>query len=281
MGHSIFTPEAPYGADPNLQLLYWGKEQCAPGHAFGPGIRECFKVHFVHDGFGTLTLNDRSYKLSAGDAFIIFPHVVIQYEADASEPWTYSWLAFEGARLGDILAGTSLSPNQPVFPMDLKLMPRLYDSFNEALSHGEAGRLRLAALLYEFMFALTEAAPPSAVKLPARKQDGYVHRSLTYIRNHFCENITVSQLAAHIGLDRKYFSVLFKDALGMPPQQYLLHYRMDKACELLESGAYTVGEVARSVGYQDALLFSKMFKKVKGASPRHFLRSGLSADIVP
>jgi AraC-like DNA-binding protein len=280
MGSSIFNPDRPYGADHDLQLLYWGKEQCAPGHSVGPGIRECYKVHFIHDGFGKLIVGDRTFRLSAGEAFIIYPHVVMQYEADDEMPWTYSWIAFQGAQMKDILAETSLAPDHPAFPMDLKTMPGLHDALSEALSHGGAAGLRLTALLYEFMFALTEAAPASSVKPPARKQDGYVHRSMTFIHTHFCENITVAQLASHIGLDRKYFSVLFKEALGMPPQQYLLHYRMDKACDLLGSGAYTVGEVARSVGYQDALLFSKMFKKVKGVSPRQYIPSGLKPDFV-
>ncbi|SFJ52053.1 AraC-type DNA-binding protein [Paenibacillus sp. UNC496MF] len=273
MGHSIFNPDRPYGADPDLQLLYWGKEKCAPGHSVGPGIRECYKVHFVHDGFGAVTVGERTHRLSAGEAFLIYPHAVTHYEADREAPWTYSWIAFQGAQAGAMLAETSLSPERPAFPMDLKLMPGLYDALCGVLARGGAAGLRLTALLYEFMFALTEAAPASAptAKPPLRKQDGYVHRSIDFIHTHYGENITVTQLAAHIGLDRKYFSVLFKEALGMPPQRYLLHYRMDKACGLLGSGAYTVGEVARSVGYQDALLFSKMFKKTKGSSPKQFL----------
>ncbi|NBD23978.1 AraC family transcriptional regulator [Paenibacillus glycinis] len=280
MGKSIFNPERPFSADPDLQLLYWGKEQCAPGHSVGPGIRECYKVHFVHDGFGTVNVGERSFRLSAGEAFIIYPHVVTQYEADGDEPWTYSWIAFQGAQMGEILAGTSLTPDNPVFPMDLRLMPGLHEALSDALSNGGIAGLRLTALLYEFMFALTEAAPAAAAKPPIRKQDGYVHRSMDFIHTHYSENITVSQLAAHIGLDRKYFSVLFKEALGMPPQQYLLHYRMDKACDLLGSGSYTVGEVARSVGYQDALLFSKMFKKVKGVSPRQCIPPAANPDFV-
>ncbi|MBM7568314.1 AraC family transcriptional regulator [Paenibacillus sacheonensis] len=280
MGNSIFNPDRLYNGSSDLQLLYWGKESCAPGHSVGPGIRECWKVHFIHDGFGHVTVGDYTYRLSAGEGFIVYPQVVTHYEADTDEPWTYSWVAFQGAQLREILAGTSLSPEHPVFPMDLRTMPGLYDALNEAVSHGGAAGLRLTALLYEFMFALTEAAPASSATPAARKQDGYVHRSIGFIQTHFCENISVGQLAAHIGLDRKYFSVLFKEALGMPPQRYLLHYRMDKACELLESGAYTVGEVARSVGYQDALLFSKMFKKVKGASPKRFIPAGIKPDFV-
>ncbi|MNN48651.1 HTH-type transcriptional activator Btr [compost metagenome] len=77
-------------------------------------------------------------------------------------------------------------------------------------------------------------------------------------------------LASNLGLNRKYLSTIFKQATGMPPRQYLLRYRMERACGLLKKGNYTISEVAGSVGYQDALLFSKMFKKMIGISPKNY-----------
>ncbi|MNG35915.1 Arabinose operon regulatory protein [compost metagenome] len=79
-------------------------------------------------------------------------------------------------------------------------------------------------------------------------------------------------MSDYLGLDRKYVATLFREALGMPPQQYLLHYRMNKAKELLRSTALSVTETARSVGYKDALLFSRMFKKVVGVAPSHYVQ---------
>ncbi|MNG24493.1 Arabinose operon regulatory protein [compost metagenome] len=84
--------------------------------------------------------------------------------------------------------------------------------------------------------------------------------------------MTIRQLSDYLGLDRKYVAALFREALGIPPQQYLLRYRMDKACELLRSTGLTVAETARSVGYKDALLFSRMFKKVIGVPPSRYHR---------
>ncbi len=43
---------------------------------------------------------------------------------------------------------------------------------------------------------------------------------------------------------------------------------MDKACDLMYNQQLSIGDIARSVGYEDPLLFSKIFKKIKGASPR-------------
>jgi YesN/AraC family two-component response regulator len=56
----------------------------------------------------------------------------------------------------------------------------------------------------------------------------------------------------------------------MSPQEFLIRYRMDKASEFMLTNSLSISEISRSVGYEDPLAFSKIFKKIKGASPREF-----------
>lgn len=266
-----YNPERPFSDNPDLHLIYWGKEDCAPGHSFGPGIRDVYKVHFIHKGTGIVRTGDRTYTLRPGQAFLAFPGKVIYYEADSTDPWTYSWIAFKGAQAEQILSRTALTAEAPVFPMDVRVMPSLYEQLTSAAAHPGNRDLRLTGMLYEFMSVLVDASPRCSEggRNPG-KRDAYIHQSMEFLHAHFCEDITVQQLASALGLDRKYLSAIFKEATSLPPQQYLLHYRMNKARELLQAGGLSVGEVARSVGYRDALLFSRMFKKIHGASPRNF-----------
>lgn len=266
------NPDRPFRESPELYVCYWGKERCAPLHSFGPGVRDIYKIHFIHAGRGVVRAEGVTHELTAGQAFLAYPERVIFYQADGTDPWTYSWIGFCGDQVEDILSRTRLSPADPVFPMDTRLMPQLYELLNEAEDNAATRDLRLQALLHEFLTRLVELAPASGRLTSARVQakESYIHRCLDFLHGHYSEEITVGQLAAIVGLDRKYLSSLFKQATGLPPQQYLLHYRMEKACALLRKGHYSIGEVARSVGYQDALLFSKMFKKSVGVSPSDY-----------
>lgn len=266
------NPDRPFRESPELYVCYWGKERCAPLHSFGPGVRDIYKIHFIHAGRGVVRAEGVTHELTAGQAFLAYPERVIFYQADGTDPWTYSWIGFCGDQVEDILSRTRLSPANPVFPMDTRLMPQLYELLNEAEDNAATRDLRLQALLHEFLTRLVELAPASGRLASARVQakESYIHRCLDFLHGHYSEEITVGQLAAIVGLDRKYLSSLFKQATGLPPQQYLLHYRMEKACALLRKGHYSIGEVARSVGYQDALLFSKMFKKSVGVSPSDY-----------
>ncbi len=272
MADVLYNPERPFREGNDLYVTYWGKEDCSPGHAVGPGIRELYKVHFIHKGKGIVKVGKEMYTLLAGQAFMIYPQVITYYEADMEEPWTYSWIAFQGTQISYVLSQTSVTPEQPVFSMDVRIMPHIYEQLSEAAGFTASVDLRLTAILLQFLAELTEGTPHKSID-PASppKHDSYVHKSIEFFKNHYSEKISVEQVAASLQLDRKYLSALFKKAVGLPPQQYLLQYRMERAEEMLIQGIYSIGEVARSVGYQDALLFSKMFKKVKGASPKHYL----------
>ncbi|MFD1775902.1 AraC family transcriptional regulator [Paenibacillus rhizophilus] len=266
-----YNAEQPFRDSPDLHLMFWGREQCAPGHSFGPGVRDHYKIHFVHKGAGKVLAGGHSYALTAGQAFLTYPKIVSAYAADESDPWNYSWIAFSGERAKHLLSRTTLSPENPVFPMVGEVMNGVYDRLTEAAQTTGALDLELTAVLYEFMAALLRTVPAAAAApaLHGRKNQ-HVEKCLHFLQSHYCENITIEMMSEILQLDRKYVSALFKQVVGMPPRQYLLGFRMAKACELLTRTDCTIGEIARSIGYEDALLFSRMFKKVQGCSPKSY-----------
>lgn len=87
---------------------------------------------------------------------------------------------------------------------------------------------------------------------------------------NYSDKVTVSQIAHYIGLDRSYLSSIFKKYLDTSIQEYLIQYRINKACDLFYNKELNISDISRSVGYDDPLLFSKIFKKYKGISPKKY-----------
>ncbi|WP_144266659.1 helix-turn-helix domain-containing protein [Paenibacillus curdlanolyticus] len=81
-------------------------------------------------------------------------------------------------------------------------------------------------------------------------------------------------MAKSLGLNRKYITDLFKEVVGMPPQQYWGQLRINKACELLTATSLSVKEIAYSVGYSNQLHFTKKFKQSCSMSLSDYRKAG-------
>ena len=99
--------------------------------------------------------------------------------------------------------------------------------------------------------------------------ESYINLALEFIHFNYM-SITVNDIIEYVGFTRSYFTTTFKEHVGVSPQKYLLQFRMKKACEQLESTDNTVKEIASSIGYENALTFSRSFKQVYGISPTDY-----------
>lgn len=129
--------------------------------------------------------------------------------------------------------------------------------------------LMMNSILYEYLFLLADKLPREQYT-PGEKQINYVEEALTYLESNYTNNISVQSLADSIGLNRSYLHRLFKSATGSSVQEYLLDLRIRKACTLLKSTVLPIAIISLSVGYEDTLYFSRLFKKKKGVSPSRY-----------
>jgi AraC-like DNA-binding protein len=88
---------------------------------------------------------------------------------------------------------------------------------------------------------------------------------------------TIAELAATAALSRSAFFDRFTRAVGLPPMEYLLAWRMAIAKDLLRSGRTALAEVAERVGYGSASTFSTAFSRHVGHAPGRFARAARAA----
>ncbi|TPE67343.1 AraC family transcriptional regulator [Halalkalibacterium halodurans] len=103
-----------------------------------------------------------------------------------------------------------------------------------------------------------------------RESQLVIEQVVEYIHHHYMEPMTVKKLADMSGMGVKPFSYLFKKYIGMFPIDYLIQYRLKRAKNLLVSSNSSIADIAESIGYLDALYFSRLFKKHIGCSPTAF-----------
>ncbi|HHY64839.1 MAG TPA: AraC family transcriptional regulator [Clostridiaceae bacterium] len=255
----------------DLNVYRCGFEKCSPGYFWGPGVRDHYIIHIVSSGKGIYTVNGKTYGLEAGHGFLICPGQIVYYKADDNNPWTYYWVGFHGLKAEQVLKKAGLSKDKLIFSMTESdnLIPSLSDLINEARHN--VSDLMLTGLLYRFLAYLVNRSE-NKTQAGDRVIDTtrYVSKAVEYIEKNFSGELTVQSVADYLKIDRSYLSTLFSKHLGTTPRDFIIKYRMDKACELLKNPQLSVSDVARSVGYEDPFQFSKTFKSRTGQSPLYF-----------
>lgn len=88
-----------------------------------------------------------------------------------------------------------------------------------------------------------------------------------YIHKNYCDDINIPELAEIYGSSETYFRRVFKMVCGDTPLKYINSLKLRYAEELLQSGYYSVKEVAEKAGFSDSKYFSRLFKSKKKLPP--------------
>lgn len=97
--------------------------------------------------------------------------------------------------------------------------------------------------------------------------------AIEYIEEHFLEkNIPMEYLIELSTVSYSYLRKLFVKKFGLSPKKYIIHLKINYACELLKCKSYTITQVAEICGFLDVYYFSGQFKKIMGISPSEFIK---------
>ena len=80
-----------------------------------PGCPPYLDLTLYLEGEGTFWLEDRPYRLSATQGFVVPPNLTHRYQADQLHPWSYVWIAFDGVYAAEYLQRLGLSRKKSHF----------------------------------------------------------------------------------------------------------------------------------------------------------------------
>jgi AraC family transcriptional regulator len=144
----------------------------------------------------------------------------------------------------------------------------------ELTSGGAGGRLTAESLAN--VLAVDLIRHVLSPRQPARGPDGALPQGrlravAEYIEAHLDVGPTLEQMAAIARVSPYHFARQFKAATGLPPHQYVIARRVERAKQLLQTGTdLSLADVAARAGFSDQSQFSRHFKRLIGTTPRHF-----------
>lgn len=256
----------------SLSVYNVGHQHCTPGYAWGPGIRDHYLLHYISSGCGTYETGGNIYHLQKGDAFLAFPNTEIMYRADAADPWTYEWVGFQGTDAGAILRQTDFSESSPVLRNISygDLLRKRLDAVSNAFGSTFSGSVKMTGELYLLLSVLTENASVSGAAAGAPSHTENVLRAIEFISAKYSYGISVEDIADYVGVSRSTLFREFRRETELSPKEYLDRFRIQRAAALLSGTELKISSVAASVGYENGLYFSKVFRKYTGKSPSQY-----------
>ena len=260
----------------DLDMYQHGYEQCDPGHSFGPLARNHYLFHYFLSGTGTLMADNskgetQTFSIKSGQGFLIFPGQINTYFADNRLPWEYMWIEFDGLRVKEALDLTELSLDTPVYhPHSKELREMLMQEMDYIVHHPKESPMHLMGHLYLFLDYLARSAKRTTPVHSSKMSDYYIKEAINFIEQNFQNNISIEEIAAVCGINRSYFGKIFRNTVGRSPQEFLMHYRMVKATELLKLTSLSIADIGSAVGYENQLHFSRAFKGVYKVPPREW-----------
>lgn len=254
-----------------IYLSYYGKEQCAPGQRW-PGVRDHYLIVYIESGRGRYQANGFDIELEAGSSFVLFPNTFTVYEADTSYPWAYKWIGVTGSRCDRIMKDCGIRQEKPVIvhsnPHRLSF---LYDELLNYEAHHprpdmlfKSGMLQI--LLAEYGRDMEYVNDQENEHLP----DARIITSKQFMQEHYDKKISISDVANYVGLERTYYSKLFKQMTGISPYAYIMKLRLDRGCSLLKESNLPIEHIALLLGFNDMFHFGSFFKLKMGLSPLQY-----------
>lgn len=95
-------------------------------------------------------------------------------------------------------------------------------------------------------------------------------RAVYYIKLHYSEDISLSDVAIYANVNPNYLSGSFQKEMGVSIREFITGERMKAAKQLLVEGGLRVCDVAEAVGIHDVKYFSRLFKKAEGITPGEY-----------
>lgn len=250
----------------DIRVVYAAPERVKPGSRFGPVIRSVYVIECCTGGIGSVIINGKEFPVRKGDCYALLPKDTVVHTSSQEQPREGFWCALDGIGVGDHLKTAGITSDAPFLtPTLFEPMQRWMERLSQEWVCRDAGaQLRQLACAYGILGTMLQTKP-------ATEKSSLVDQAIGFMQTHYPDSLSIGELAEHVGLERTYFSELFKQKTGLAPYQYLTQLRIQRACQLLSLGR-SITETAFLVG-MDPHNFGRVFKKDIGCTPREYVRT--------
>lgn len=246
-------------------------------------------LYFI-SGNASVFIGDKIYKISPGSLVFISPSQIHAVFIEKNQPTEHYVVGFD-SELFDPLVGPPFNIKYLLLQISnwiyiheamifskldqADLVPLMDEMCREYRQKGIGFQLAVTSGIQKLIFYILRALDKKGLSFTSNDENSKskmnaLHKALTYIDDHFCENITPQDISKICVISYSYLSKLFKSVIHMPMTSYINHLRMRKAEQLLLNPEMNITEIALNTGFSNSSYFIEQFKRANGISPKQY-----------
>jgi AraC-like DNA-binding protein len=206
-----------------------------------------------------------------GSILLLFPGEWHRFRPQPSTGWDEYWIGFAGPIMDQLVGQHFFAMSSPVLEPGLQdTLLQLFITIIDASNHEKPGyQALIAGSVLHLLGALHANLKQKALNIDDALEP-IINKAQMLLRAGIDKPISIEQVAQTLQVSYSWFRKAFKSYTGMPPGQYLLQLKIERAKLLLADGSLSVKQVAYALHFESAFYFSTLFKKKMGQSPEQY-----------
>lgn len=223
------------------------------------GVNDLLMIYTI-SGNGIMETAGKKFSLCQDSLMLVPPHTPMKYATNPQAGcWEFYWLDLTGERALSIAA--KLWQDQLCFIRKIPFLGNLFDRFLK----GSCSETECSAMIGEILEKIISEAV-----FDANNQRSPADRILSYLSEHYSEPLSLRQISMRFYLSQNQIIRIVRAKTGYTPHEYLVRFRLAKACELLQYTPMPISEICHTVGYHNNSHFSAAFRHLYGISPAEY-----------
>lgn len=218
---------------------------------------------------GTITFDkgtEKEISASAGTIVYLPNNITYKSEWSAGEDGKYISVNFQLDELYITLPDRICIAAVDKNGYYLNMFRNIYDIWiKDALGY----KIEVLSEIYRLIYCLMN----DSIYSRAKTEHHIIYKGILYLENNYLSDVSVKELAKMCNTCESIFRRLFRRYKQMSPVTYKNYLRIQKACDLLRTGEYSVTEAAYAVNIDDISYFHKLFTRFMGCTPKKFIPS--------
>lgn len=244
---------------------------------YRPKGRLDYQIIYIASGVGHFHFDKTENEtiVPAGNIVLYRPKELQKYEYYGEDKTEVYWIHFTGSDVKNILRKYGLKDKERIFHVGSSMeYERIFKMIINELQRCQDNYEEMLSLLLTHLLIVFDRELSRKRVIANEYMDREMDNAVSYFSENYNKDISIEQYAESRGMSVSWFIRNFKKYTGMAPMQFIVSRRINNAQLLLEQTNYSINEIAKVVGYDNQLYFSRLFRKQKGFSPSQYRKRG-------